>query len=208
MMDLRLSDIDEETDYDNGWTEIVQDKFEEYLRICKEKSTLHGEASSYYSKWYRYVTYPIIVVGGVNTVIASLNVRDKNIDLSYIIAILSGVHATTQAISSFVEYGKRSNEHSLTAIGYASLARYIESQLWLKPAERDTPKFNFEVVTREMYSICTNEPSLPSHIQRKSLKQTPTEPNGTHTLHNKLNNKLNNKQEFESKQHAELIDII
>lgn len=165
MIDLHLEDQVFETNYDNGWTETTQDKFEEYLVKCNEKAHLHGKAAAYFSKWYRWTTYPVLVMGGVNTVIASLNVRDGSERMSYVIAVLSGVHATAQAFSSFVEFGKRCEGHLRSANGYSALARNIESQLWLQPSERDTPKFNFEVVSREFQTIASTEPFIPEHIK-------------------------------------------
>lgn len=171
MEDLKISDHMNEIDYANGWTETTQDKFEEYLRVCKENAKKHTEASKYFSKWYRWTTYPILILGGTNAVLASLNASDDaSGDLSLPIAIMSGIYATAHALSSFVEYGQRSSSHNLTANNYAALARGMEAQLWLKPEERDTPKFNFEVVSRDFSAIASTEPHLPGSIEKKSVE--------------------------------------
>ncbi len=169
MEDLKIEDQMNEIEYDNGWSENIQDKFESYLRICNNKSMQHSAAQSYFSKWYRWTTYPLLIMGGVNAVIASLNASDGEDGLSLIIAILSGVYATSNAIVSFVEYGKRSDAHNLTANNYAALARSMEAQIWLKPVERDTPKFNFEVVSRDFNSIASTEPAVPNSVSKSVM---------------------------------------
>lgn len=171
---LNLRDQVSESDFDNGWTQTVQTAFEEYRLVCQEKQLQHLHAQVYFSKWYRWTTYPVLFFASVISVLASMNVQATDSSINYLsltIAICTGIHTLGLAFMNFVEYGKRSSNHNLSSVNYASVERYILSQILLKPSERDSPKFDFEVVSREFDAIAATEPPVPVHIQKKVQDQ-------------------------------------
>lgn len=162
-----------ETSYDHGWTDTVQFAFERYRTTCQIKQKEHTDSQRYFSKWYRWTTYPILIFASTNSIIAAINATENEATYSLAVAIMTGVHTLLLALANFVEYGKRASYHNLSSSGYASIERYINSQILVKPAERDSPKFNFEVISREFEAIAANEPLVPMFITRKYAKQKP-----------------------------------
>lgn len=174
--DVTLEMVDVEKGYENGWTETVQIAFEKYRLICQEKQNLHYKAQIYFAAWYRWTTYPILILASAISILASFNATEVSsldqstkteIIMSIVLAILTGLHTLGLAFLNFVEYGQRSSKHNLANVRYASVERYINSQILMKPAERESAKFDFEIVSREFDAIQTNEPPIPERLDKK-----------------------------------------
>lgn len=168
--DLRLSDQDREKDYGNGWTESVLDRFEKLLNSCKVKRDMHNEASKYFNKWYRYITYPNIVLSTSLTILTTYNTSVYDSELVYYIAGISGLNSLIAALSGFWQYSERSAGHRNTALQYSDLSRQITTELFLPIEERNPVKYDFDVFSLLLQNIEGSEPSIPNFIQRKKRK--------------------------------------
>jgi len=165
--DLRLSQQEKEKDYGNGWTESSLDKFEELLKCCKRKVLLHNTSSAYFSKWYRYITYPNIILSTVLTMLTTYNTSTYETTLVYYIAGLSGLNNLITGFSSFWEYSKRADSHNNSALQYSDLSRQITTELFLPINERNPIKYDFDVFSLLLQNIEGSEPSIPKFIQNK-----------------------------------------
>lgn len=170
IQDLRLSQKDREKDYGNGWTESVQDRFEKLLHSCKTKCEMHNEASSYFNRWYRYITYPNIVLSTALTILTTYNTSAYNPDIVYYIAGISGVNSVIASLSGFWEYSERSASHRNTALQYSDLTRQITTELFLPIDERNAVKYDFDVFSLLLQNIEGSEPAIPKFIKRKRKK--------------------------------------
>lgn len=162
--DLRISERLKETDYGNGWTESVQDKFEEILKSCKKKVILHNEASSYFVKWYNWTTYPSIFLSTVLTVLTTYNSSIQDEEIGLTIAGISGLSTLFYSLSSFWEYGKRSEKHVQASLQYASLVRSLTAELFLPVEDRNSTHYCFDIYSMQLSTIEASEPSIPKFI--------------------------------------------
>lgn len=164
---MTLEEQVQQVTYEHGWDETIHIAFLNLRQTCQIKQKEHTDAQRYYGKWYRCTTYPVLLLASVISVLAALNATNYSSTLSLTVAILTGFHTLFLALMNFVEYGKRSEKHSLSANGYAGVERYINSQILVKPSERDSPKFNFQVVSTEFDAIAGYEPLVPMGIINK-----------------------------------------
>jgi len=165
--DLRLSEKDREKDYGNGWTESVLDRFESLLHCCKAKRDMHNEASKYFNKWYRYITYPNILLSTSLTILTTYNTSVYDSELVYYIAGISGVNSVIAALSGFWQYSERSSAHRNTALQYSDLSRQITTELFLPIDERNPVKYDFDVFSLLLQNIEGSEPSIPNFILKR-----------------------------------------
>lgn len=167
MSDLRLSEKEKEKDYGNGWTESSLDKFEELLKCCKKKVILHNEANAYYSKWYRYITYPNIILSTTLTMLTTYNTSTYDQNLVYYIAGISGLNNLITGFSGFWEYSTRASLHRSSALQYSDLSRQITTELFLPIKDRNSIKYDFDVFSLLLQNIESTEPSIPKFILKK-----------------------------------------
>lgn len=168
--DLRLSEKEREVDYGNGWTESSLDKFEELLKHCKMKVKNHADSSNYFSAWYRYITYPNIILSTALTMLTTYNTSSFNSNLAFTVAGISGVNSLVTGFSSFWEYSKRAANHNSTSLQYSDLARQITTELFLPINERNNIKYDFDVFSLLLQNIESSEPPVPGHIIKKNSK--------------------------------------
>lgn len=170
IIDLKKVSTEEEFD---AWTQTVQEAFFQYSKECETHVKRHALAEQYFKRWYRYTTYPVIIITAVVSVMATLNVSDDShlhTDsrlFKILLVVISTLHTILVGYIQFVEYGTRASRHNFAHLGYAHLERLIKREVILKPNERDTPKFDFEIVSRELDAIAVNEPIVPDWIQKK-----------------------------------------
>jgi len=159
-----IASLEKEFKYDKEWTETLNKKFNSYVLFCYQKNEEHNAASIYFSKLYRLITYPLLVLSSVITMLASLNVSNDIEYLDIYIAVLTGLYSVIHSISTFVEYGNRSKCHEHTSNQYLSLARSLESQLFFETSKREHPRVMYEIVSRELFTISQNECNVPKHL--------------------------------------------
>lgn len=165
--ELRLSRQERERDYGNGWTESTLNRFELLLRHCQKYRDLHNEASEYYNKWYRYITYPNIILSTALTILTTYNTSSYNQNIVYYIAATSGLNSLITGFSSFWEYSKRSATHRNTALQYSDLSRQITTELFLPINERNSIKYDFDIFSLLLQNIEGGEPSIPMFLKKK-----------------------------------------
>ena len=171
--DPDLDDISNAPVHKQGWTKHLHELFKQCRRECLQKELEHYYATQYFRKWYRWTTYPTLIFATAAAVLASLNTTtdkctSKSEALSLTVAIVTGLHSLMVSLTQFVEYGQRASKHSLCANNYASLARFITSEMFMRPSEREIPKIDFLVLSNQLDAISSNEPTIPPHIVKKA----------------------------------------
>ncbi|MGL5934197.1 MAG: DUF4231 domain-containing protein [Cetobacterium sp.] len=154
-------------------TEIVK-KVNEYYTFCKVKYQAHTKAAEKYNKYYTNSTVPTIIVSTITTILASYNGIPNVQWLAIVVAIMSGITTTCQALVSFFEFKNKYQAHFDTANKYMKLLREIESDFYINYynsalaadpilSEEYIHKF-FANIHKEFMNIQSISPVLPSDI--------------------------------------------
>ena len=164
---IRLSDKIEEKDYGLGWTQSSFEKFEEIMRYCELRSEYHLEAASYFNMWYRYFTYPQIILSTILTMTTTINTSFHHSHLSYSMAGISFLNNILSGFSSFCGYSSRETNHLSSHLQYSELARQITTELFLPINERNSVKYDFNMYSLLLQNIEGSEPPIPKLIIKR-----------------------------------------
>lgn len=140
------------------WNDIATDRLVAYRKLCVDRAVKHSKAHHKRQMQYKGLQIPILVLSGFIALLSSLNTC--NGDFAIPIAVLTAINGIALSIGSFLEYGKKASRHQEVSNDYKRLLRSIDMTLFLVPEERDSPKYTFEVVSKELDMIAQDEPSL------------------------------------------------
>jgi len=163
--DIKLEDQVSEKDFQNGWTEITQTRFEMYLFECKIKIRKHTRSAQYFDKRNAMLSVPTVILSALVAAFSTVNIDvTASQAVSYIAAVLAILSTVADMLFAALALGKRSENHRQCIHAYSNLYRKIEEQLFLPIDKRDTVEANFTLFTKTFSDISAIEPLIPSHI--------------------------------------------
>ena len=164
---IDLKHLVDETDYENGWTSSTQERFEHYLKLCNLMAIQNGLAQSYFTRLHIYYALPSFLFSTLAAFFVTRMGESNDVVTYYFAVVTSMMSVLVEGVHNILGYQAKSMAHNKTAFRYGSLAREIEGQLFMKPKDRDSPKFNFEITSRDFNTIASEEPMIPDFILKK-----------------------------------------
>jgi hypothetical protein len=136
---------------------------------CLELHHRHSEAAEHYRNLYYYTNIPIIISSSVTTVVASFNGNFMNSELAIGVALLSGLTTIGHALTSFFEFGSKTDQHRNVANRYLIAAQTIDANICLNIDQPAMTELMLKM-HKLIISIEETEPILPYHIKIKQLE--------------------------------------
>lgn len=137
--------------------------YQEYINNCNIKFKEHLYASKYYDNLYVLFSTIILVLGSINTFLATINVLFNQIKpLSISVAACIAGYTILFQVQQKLKYNIQSTNHLNCANQYSSLQRKIELQLISGPTETALSSFNMEFTKIAMIEVL-----IPNFIEKK-----------------------------------------
>lgn len=152
-------------------TNQIIKKINDHYTFCKVKYQAHKKAAEKYNTLYVNTTMPIIIISSITTILASYAVSDQYKWLGNYVAICSGITTVCQALSSFLEFKNKYQEHLLVSNKYIALVRFLENEITVNYDNLESDDIEqdeiyiknlFERLKLELSNIQNSAPVLPA----------------------------------------------
>ncbi len=152
------------------WDTIHENLLKEWSEICKTYSIVHQKTSVTTESRKKYITIPLIVLGGVTS--SSILVSEGVHYMRYVNAFLALSMSVISGIADFLAFSKLSNLHQNCAFKYLSISMDIDLLLTSPRNERTEQPEPFMLdIKKRILDIRENSPSIPVEIIKKFKKE-------------------------------------
>jgi hypothetical protein len=163
--EVNLNELDAEQRFPGDWNESSANLLEDWLKNCKNQTSIHVAAARKKRFRYRVIALPTILLSATASALAFFVSGtgcegDYDPDIQIVTSITASLATVLTAVQTLFAFNTTQQRHVHTASRFTTLAQQIKIQLYLPIARKDDVEITLREITNQFADIVNNAPLL------------------------------------------------